>query len=186
MHTTNLSMSPLASSSRHTRFRPALWALVAALAAASALVAATPGSARAASLPKNLAKFAHCPVDVKKVKLCLFSSTTSTTFQIGSTVVSSTSPRRSRWASNSDKSGEPIVVLPDDGTQALQSPAIPLPGGLLGIPGAPDGGPLQVTVTPQIVGIPTLSLANLLTGSGPGLDAADRRPREHTSRIARP
>ena len=59
-------------------------------------------------------------------------------------------------------------MLPDNGTQALQSPAIPLPGGLTGIPGL-DGGDLAVTVTPQLVGLPAVDLGNLLTASGTGL-----------------
>jgi hypothetical protein len=167
---TNSSTSRVGRSSfGRTRTRLALCAGVVALAGTSLLIGATPGSAKAATLPKNLAKFAHCPVDVKKVKLCLFSSTTSTTFQIGSTVVSSTSPATISLGVEFDKSGQPIAVLPDDGTQALQSPAINLPGGLLGIPGVPDGGVLAVTVTPQAVGVPTLSLFNLLQGTGPGL-----------------
>ena len=61
-----------------------------------------------------------------------------------------------------------MVVLPDNGTQALQSPAIPLPGGLTGIP-ALEGGVLAVTVTPQLVGKLSLSLGNLLDGKAPGL-----------------
>jgi hypothetical protein len=61
-----------------------------------------------------------------------------------------------------------VAVLPDDGTQALQSPAVPLPGGLTGISGL-GSGELAVTVTPQMVGLPTVDLGNLLTASGPGL-----------------
>ncbi|HTT87073.1 MAG TPA: hypothetical protein VMF60_06885, partial [Acidimicrobiales bacterium] len=60
------------------------------------------------------------------------------------------------------------AVLPDNGTQALQSPAIPLPGGLTGIQGL-SGGDLSVTATPQLVGLPTVSLGALLTANGPGL-----------------
>ena len=64
-------------------------------------------------------------------------------------------------------SGKLQAVLPDDGTPALKSPAIPLPGGLLGIPGL--GGPNEVFTTPQLVGLPTLSLVNLVDAKGPGL-----------------
>ena len=133
------------------------------------MVTGTPGSAGAKGhLPSILADFAHCPVKVKHVATCLFSSTTNTTFDIGSTTVTSTSPTTLSLGLSYTKSGLPVVVLPDDGTQALQSPAIPLPGGLTGIPGQ-DSGPLEVTATPQLVGPPALSLANLLSANGPGL-----------------
>ena len=147
-------------------------ALVAALplVAMSLFVAFTPGVVGATStgLPPNLQHFANCPVNVKAVATCLFSSTTSTKFEIGSTVVTSSSPTTLSLGLRYNAAGQPVVVLPDNGTSALQSPAIPLPGGLTGIPGL-DGGVLAVTVTPQLVGKPTLSLANLLAGKGPGL-----------------
>lgn len=139
-----------------------------AVAVASIFVIVTPGAASAASLPSNLQKFAHCPIDNPAVTLCLFSKTSSTTFEIGSTTVSSTSPTTLSMGVISTPSGD-VAVLPDDGTQALQSPAIPLPGGLLGIPGAPDSGPLAVTATPQLVGLPTLNLIDVVGGQGTGM-----------------
>jgi hypothetical protein len=156
------------SSSRVAGVRLGRWAGAAALAAASLLVAATPTSAAAASLPSSLAKFAHCPINEPKVTLCLYSKTTSTTFEIGSTDVTTTSPTTLSVGVTFNRSGQATLVLPDDGSQALQSPATPIPGGLLGIPGL-DGGVLQVTATPQLVGLPTLNLANLLTKTGAGL-----------------
>jgi hypothetical protein len=156
------------SSSRDTCVRLGRWAGAAALAAASLLVAATPTSATAASLPSSLAKFAHCPINEPKVTLCLYSKTTSTTFEIGSTDVTTTSPTTLSVGVTFNRSGQATLVLPDDGSQALQSPATPIPGGLLGIPGV-DGGVLQVTATPQLVGLPTLNLANLLSKKGAGL-----------------
>ncbi len=149
----------------------------AALAASSAalLVALTPGPANAGgrvavagTLPPSLAMFAHCPVANKAVTVCLYSSTSSTTFKIGSTTVNSTVPATISLGVISKPSGQFVVVLPDDGTAPLTSPAIPLPGGLTGVPGI-DGGVLQVTVTPQLVGVPKLSLGNLLAASGAGL-----------------
>jgi hypothetical protein len=140
----------------------------AALTATALFVTGGAAVAGAKGLPSNISDFAHCPVHVKKVATCLFSSTTSTTFEIGSTTVSSTSPTTISFGLSYTKSGQPVVVLPDDGTQALQSPAIPLPGGLTGIPGQ-DSGPLAVTATPQLVGPLTANLANLLTANGPGL-----------------
>jgi hypothetical protein len=87
---------------------------------------------------------------------------------IGSTIITSTAPTTVSAGVIFNSRGEATVVLPDDGSQALQSPATPLPGGLLGIPGT-GVGPLQVTVTPQLVGLPTLNLGNLLDGKGAGL-----------------
>jgi hypothetical protein len=60
------------------------------------------------------------------------------------------------------------AVLPDDGTPALSSPAIALPGGLTGVSGL-GSGDLAVSVTPQLVELPTINLGNLLLAKGPGL-----------------
>lgn len=139
---------------------------VSLLVLASGTAGAT--SAPSGGVPPDLADFAHCPVNVAKVATCLFSSTTSTTFEIGSTTVTSSSPTTLSLGLKYTKSGQPVVVLPDDGTQALQSPAIPVPGGVTGIPGL-GGGPLAVTVTPQLLGKPTVNLGNLLVGNAPGL-----------------
>jgi hypothetical protein len=153
--------------------RVAWSAATGAIGVLSLLLALLPvSSAQAASsktLPKSLAKFANCPINVKSVSLCVYSSTTSTTFDIGSTTVTSSSPTTLSVGVHFNSDGVAKVVLPDNGTQALQSPAIPLPGGLLGIPGAPDSGPLEVTVTPQLVGLPKLNLGNLVSAEGVGL-----------------
>jgi hypothetical protein len=165
------------SRSPRSRRRLATQGAMAALTGAALLVALAPGAQgaggqaggprRATGLPARLAKFAHCPVDAKAVSLCLFSSTDKTTFQIGSTTVTSRKPATVSLGVIFKPSGKLTVVLPDDGSAALQSPPIPLPGGLLGIPGL--GGPNQVTVTPQLVGLPTLSLNNLVGAKGTGL-----------------
>lgn len=138
------------------------------LVAGAALVSQAGSAAATGGLPAKLAMFAHCPVDNPAVATCLFSTTTDTTFQIGSTTVTSTSPTTLSIGLGYDQNGEPFVVLPDDGTSALDSPALNLPGGLTGIPGL-DGGPLAVTVTPQLVGTPTVDLAALLGANGTGL-----------------
>jgi hypothetical protein len=161
--------SGLRSMARIIRFRLVASAAATALVAASAVAIAAPGVASAAPFPANLAKFANCPVDNPAVTLCLYSKVTSTTFDIGSTDLTSTATSTVGFGVEFSQTGVATVVLPDNGTQALQSPAIPLPGGLLGIPGAPDGGALAVDVTPQLVGLPTLSLGALLTGQGAGL-----------------
>lgn len=127
----------------------------------------TPGSATAASLPAGLAKFAHCPVNDPKVTLCLYSKTTSTNFEIGSTTVTTTSPTTLCVGVTFNRSDHATVVLPDDSSAARQAPATPIPGGLLGIPRV-DGGVQQLTATPQLVGFPPLSPGNLLRIKGAG------------------
>jgi hypothetical protein len=136
----------------------------------SLFVALTPGSVGATpqTVPADLAAFANCPVNVKGVATCLYSSTTSTKFEIGSTTVTSSSPTTLSLGLRYTKTGQPVAVLPTNGTAALQSPAIPLSGGLTGISGL-GGGALAVTVTPQLVGVPAVNLGNLLSGSAPGL-----------------
>jgi hypothetical protein len=123
---------------------------------------------RSTAFAPSLTQFGNCPVDVARLATCLYSSTTSTTFEIGSTTITSSAPTTLSLGLRYSKSGQPVVVLPDNGTQALQSPAVPVPGGLTGI-GALGGGALAVTATPQLVGLPTVNLANLLGGNGPGL-----------------
>jgi hypothetical protein len=144
------------------------WISGGALVAASSIVLLAPQPAGAASLPANLAKFANCPIDNPQVAVCLYSATTSTTFVIGSTTLKSTAPTKVSLGLSFNAQGQPQVVLPDNGTQAVVSQPVPLPGGLLGIPGGPSTGPLAVTVTPQLAGEPLVSLANLLGRQGPG------------------
>ncbi len=132
------------------------------------LTGGTAGAKKSKGIPPSLVNFANCPVNVPGVATCLYSSTTSTEFQIGSTTVTSSSPTTLSLGISYTKTDQPVVVLPDNGTQALQSPAIPLPGGLTGISEL-GSGELAVTVTPQLVGLPSLNLGNLLTGSAPGM-----------------
>jgi len=150
------------------RIKTVVFAVAVALCTASLAVIAVPTSATAATVPKYLQKFANCPFNNPRVTLCLFSTTSSTTFDIGSTTVSSTTPSTISLGLI-QKGANFKAVLPDNGTQALTSAPIPLPGGLTGIPGAPDSGPLAVTVTPQLVGTPVVSLVNLVSESGAGL-----------------
>ena len=118
------------------------------------------------------------------VATCLFSSTTSTTFEIGSTTVTSSSPTTLSLGLKYTKSGQPVVVLPDDGTQALQSPAIPVPGGLTGISGlgrgsaGGDGHPPAPRAAHREPRKPA-------DGKRAGPDPADRRPGEYAHRTAR-
>lgn len=154
---------------KHQRLQTLLVALgVTSFGVAASLVGSSTPSAAVRGPLLDLAMFAHCPVSDPAVATCLFSSTTSTTFQIGSTTVTSTSPTTLSLGLGYTSSGQPFAVLPNDGTSALVSPAEDLPGGLTGIPGL-GGGVLAVTVTPQLVGAPTVSLADLLGAHGPGL-----------------
>jgi hypothetical protein len=146
---------------------------VAALAVAFSATAATAATrtekaASSGTLPANLAKFANCPLDDPAVSVCLYSATSSTTFDIGSTTLTSTSPTTISLGLAFNAEDQAIAVLPDNGTQALNASPIPLPGGLLGIPGAPTSGPLQVTVTPQMVGLPGVNLGAILAKHGAG------------------
>jgi hypothetical protein len=138
------------------------------LMGALVLVGSSPAYGSAKALPSYLAKFRNCPINVAQVATCLFSSTTSTTFEIGSTTVSSKSPTTLSFGIRYTSSGAPIVVLPDNGTPAMHAPAIPVPGGLTGVSSL-GTGELAVTATAQLVGLPKMNLAALLTGNGPGL-----------------
>jgi hypothetical protein len=117
-------------------------------------------------LPPALRKFAHCPVGNPNVSLCLTAASTGT-FEINSTTLTESSPIVINLGLIQNPDGTMTVVLPDDGTPAMSAPPISVPGGLLGIPGA--SGPLAVTATPQLVGLPTFSLFNLETTDGPAI-----------------
>jgi hypothetical protein len=164
-----MSRSPVVT--RFTNFSRSRFRIAAVLAAAAifvpALVAITPSEAGAAgTLPKSLQKFANCPIDNPAVTVCLYSKVTNTTFEIGSTTVQTTAPTIVSLGLAFNAEGDPEAVLPDNGTQAVTSSPTDLPGGLLGIPGAPDGGPLAVTVTPQLVGVPQVSISALFSRQG--------------------
>jgi hypothetical protein len=151
--------------SRRGRWR---WVAAGGLASASLLVSTTGATASALvprTLPKNLAQFAHCPVNVKSVTLCLYSSMATTQFTLGSTTVSSTAPTTLSLGLVIASNGSDQVVEPTDGTSPLVAPEIPLPNGLLGIPGT-GFGPLAVNTQAQLTGAPTLSLTNLLNQEG--------------------
>ena len=167
----SLSQSARPSSSGRVGLTACLMALM-VIASGALLVAGSSGPAgadsKSADLAPSLAEFANCPVSAPGLATCLYSSTSSTTFEIGSTTITSSAPTTLSLGLRYSKSGQPVVVLPNNGTQALVSPAVPVPGGLTGI-GALGGGALAVTATPQLVGLPTVSLANLLGGNGPGL-----------------
>jgi hypothetical protein len=140
-----------------------------ASAAPAAARRGAPAAARPATLPKNLLPFAHCPVGDRAVSVCLYSSMATTQFTIGSTTVSSTRPTTISLGLVIEPNGSIVAILPTDGTAALNAPSIPLPGGLLGIPGA-DAGPLAVDVKPELAGTPVLSLTNLLSRHGTGFE----------------
>ena len=117
------------------------------------------------ALPPALAKFAHCPVNVAAVTTCLFSSTATTQFSIGSTTVSSPNPTTVSIGLIYKSNGTIQSVLPTDGTSALNAPQIPLPNGLLGLP-PPFPNVLPANTQPQLVGLPVLSLKALLSQKG--------------------
>jgi hypothetical protein len=134
-------------------------AAASSLLALSFVASAGPAGASGATLPPDLAKFAHCPVSVKAVTACMWASTTGT-FQINSTTVTLSQPAVLSIGLISRPNGSITVVLPTDGTPGLVAPPASLPG----LPGL-----IGVTAQPQLVGVPKVSLRNLFTSSGPGV-----------------
>jgi hypothetical protein len=97
---------------------------VAAVAALGlGMATAQPAGARTSTatgtLPPALVRFEHCPINDPAVTACLYSKATSTTFEIGSTTVTTTKPTTVSLGLAFDQNGNAIAVLPDDGTQAL-------------------------------------------------------------------
>lgn len=146
----NSRMSSLRAALGAARTQPIVGRLGTSLVvAALAVVAAAPGTASAASqgsLPASLARFSHCPVSNPRVTVCLAASVQGT-FQINSTTLSTTTPATISLGLIQTQSSVTAVV-PTDGTPALDTAPIPIPGGLLGIPGT-GVGPLKVLATPD-------------------------------------
>jgi hypothetical protein len=137
--------------------------------ALTAQLTSGPASAAARTsgkLPAALQEFANCPINNPKVNYCLAAASTGT-FKINSTTLTEKSPIKLSLGLIENSKGSFKVVLPDNGTPAMTAPPITVPGGLVGIPGAP--GPLAVTATPQLVGLPTFSLFNLEARKGPAI-----------------
>ena len=131
-----------------------------AVIATSTLMGITAGEAHAATLPKNLVKFEHCPFDNPAVVLCAYGSMTGS-FTISSTTLTTPSPATLTLGLATNSSGL-YAVAPTDGTPALSSP--PIPVSIFGLPSLPS--PLGITATPTLVGTPSVSLVNLLGGTG--------------------
>jgi hypothetical protein len=148
------------------------WVAAGGLASASLLVGTTGATASTSvprTLPKNLAQFAHCPVNVKSVTVCLFSAMATTQFTIGSTTVSTTAPTKVSLGLIVNSNGSIQTVAPTDGSATMSAPEIPLPGGLLGLP-APLPNVLPVNTKAQLVGLPGLNLTDLLAQKGVAFD----------------
>ena len=163
--------SPSGTGKRSVSVKAASVAGALSLVGMSLFVTLTPGMAGAKTkkTPPDLTQFANCPVNVTGV------ATLSVLRRPPARLSKSVPPplprrprRRSRWSQLHE--GGPACCRPArQRHRPLQSPAIPLPGGLNWYFRAWIGGDLAVTVTPQLVGLPTVSLGNLLTGSAPGL-----------------
>ena len=124
----SLSQNARRSSSGRIGFTACLMPLMVIVSVAF-LVAGSSGPAGAKSkptdVPPSLAKFANCPVNVASVATCLYSSTTSTTFEIGSTTITSSAPTTLSLGLSCTKSGRPVVVLPDNGPRPFSRPPCP-------------------------------------------------------------
>lgn len=130
---------------------------------AAAVVVATPlvvlpatASAATTPLPKSLAQFAHCPISNPAVSVCLASSTGGA-FQIGKASLTFPSNAVVTLGLVNNPDGSISPVAPTDGTPVLTAPPVTIP--VL-------GGLINVTASAQLAGVPTLSLAALLSGTG--------------------
>jgi hypothetical protein len=123
----------------------------------------TASASPASKLPARYKAYAHCPIGNKAVNYCLTASA-QVAFTINSTTLDSNGPMTISLGLIEHRNGTFTVVLPTDGSAALSGKPINVPGGLLGIPGA--SGPLAVTATSELAGLPTFSLDNLEFESG--------------------
>lgn len=135
------------------------------VSAALGASAGTAGAQSAATLPKALAQYAHCPVDNPKVTACVHGSLTSGTFTIGSTTLNINQAEGINLGLEPQPNGTLKVVPPDDGTAVLKG--APVPVSILGLPSLPS--PLNITATPTLIHLPTFNVTALATGSGPAI-----------------
>jgi hypothetical protein len=140
---------------------------LAAAMSSSAGASPLPATARAGTLPADYAEFADCPLDVKAVSACVTIQSTSLDLAAGSFDLSTTLPVTLTFGLVNKRSGV-VVVPPDNGALLLQSPPIPVPGGLTHIPPL-DFWPLAADLQPELVGLPVLSIPDFITGKGVAL-----------------
>ncbi len=145
-----------AGSSARTR-RRSMVAALALLGACSALIGAAPASA---GIQQEFSVFKECPTANPAVTICLYSTTASGEFKIGSKVVPI---NKTVVLQGGLTSGSPILVPAADGNTLSKTP-LTLPGGLVGLEVLP---PLtEVTATAEIAGPVEVNVANFGSRKG--------------------
>jgi hypothetical protein len=143
-------------------------ALIAAAIAipVGALGAAAPALAKVEPNQEFL-PFVNCPVKVKGVRNCLVARTESGEFKVGSKTVPIT---KLITLEGGLKEGSTQLVPPTTGS-ALSKVPLPLPGGLIGLPGLEGlgGGATEVTATTELAGEVQVDESVLVTGSAPAV-----------------
>jgi len=154
-------------SSKHL---PRQLAAAAAVAALGGLVLSAGPASATPTLPPALAMYANCPVQNPEVSSCVYIETHNTQLKIGKFNLQTAGPVTLEFGLKYPASNnyEPLSVAPTNGHAILTSPAIEVPGGIFGIPGAGVGA-LAAYVTPELTALPTVNIDNLLTGQGTAL-----------------
>jgi hypothetical protein len=112
--------------------------------------------------------FVNCPVKTHGVRYCLVARTMSGEFTVGSKTVPIT---KTITLEGGLKEGSTQLIPPTTGSILSKTP-LPLPGGLVGIPGGEGlGGELtEVTATTELAGEVQVNEANLSSGSAPAVE----------------
>ncbi|HEY3774345.1 MAG TPA: hypothetical protein VGL69_15195 [Solirubrobacteraceae bacterium] len=158
------------------------WLVAAGAAAAVCGLSATPALAKKTKVPPPTqpawSTFSDCPTSVANLTDCVYASTTSGSFTIGNTTVTVGSTPIIFQGGIITGASDTFVPAADGNT--LSQVPLTVPGGLLSLT-PPDlfPQPLQgileaainavngVTATAELVGNPTFSFENFLTGAGP-------------------
>jgi len=158
------------------------WLVAAGAAAAVCGMSAAPALAKKTKVPPPTqpawSTFSDCPTSVANLTDCVYASTTSGSFTIGNTTVTVGSTPIIFQGGIITGSTDTFVPAADGNT--LSQVPLTVPGGLLDLT-PPDlfPQPLQgiieqaintlntVTATAELVGNPTFSFENFLTGAGP-------------------
>lgn len=159
------------------------WLVAAGAAAAMCGISATPALAKKTKKPPPPTQpawstFSDCPTSVPNLTDCVYASTTSGSFTIGNTTV--TVGSTPIIFQGGIITGETDTFVPAADGNTLSQVPLTVPGGLLGLtPPNLFPQPLQgiidaainavngVTATAELVGNPTFSFENFLTGDGP-------------------
>jgi hypothetical protein len=151
--------------------RGGLVVTAAALACATPAVLPLNGAWAATAKSNPLAAYQNCPTNIPQVSDCMVATIESGGFTLGSISASVTQPITIQLGLEPNGDGGLEAIVPDNGTPAMSSTTIWVPGGipgLLGIKGFPTtGNALDAGFVPSLDGPVTVNVQAMASQTGP-------------------